>query len=278
MNELMEQKKDWKLFYFPLMILLTGYILFGKLEIMIVHSSDSSPFGWAEYLQYFIFVLIMFVSFGVGYILFYKFLTKNQHSSNNLKILYVGILTLVVAFVMYNICEEFMGVYGDGFNPVAIKIPNFLSWFISYVDYSSFIEISWYHILIFFIFFPLIGYGFTIMDYLHFKDKKRTLRLLIMFFGAHILGLMWQDFYTWVAHPTDYLAFGEQYGVYFDQWLGPIPIIYVVANCLGLGIIWLAVSLKSGIKYREIYRFLLFIGIICAIGVIIHTVKIPFMP
>lgn len=276
MNDLMDQKRDWKLFYFPLMILLTGYILFGKLEIMINNSSDSNPFVWTDYLQYFIFVLIMFVSFGVGYILYYKFLTKNH--DNNLKILYVGIITLVVAFVIYNVCEEFMGVYGDGFNPVAIKIPNFFPWFISFGDYSSFIEIYWYHILIFFVFFPLIGYGFTIMDYLHFKDLKRTFRLLVMFFGAHILGLMWQDFYTWVAHPTDYLAIGERYGVYFDQWLGPIPIVYVFANCLGLGIIWLAVSFKSGTKYREIYKFLTFIGIILAIGVIIHTLKIPFMP
>ncbi len=278
MNDLNEEKTDWKLFYFPLIILLIGYVLFGKIEIMINISSDSNPFGRVDFLQYYIFVFLMFLTFALGYIYYYKFLTKNQSSRNNYKILYVGILTLAISFTIYDLCEEFLGVYASGsFHLPPIKIPNFIPWLISFETYSSVIEIDWYHIFIFFIFFPLIGYGFTIMDYLHFKEKKRTLRMLIMFFGAHILGLMWQDFYTFVSHPFDYLQPGDRYGVYFDQWLGFIPTIYIFANCLGLGIIWFAVSVKSEIKYWEIYKFLIFIGIILTLGLIINTAKIPFL-
>lgn len=244
---------------------------------MLGQSTDSNPFSLLDYLLYFIFVCSMFLIFSLGYILFYKFLTKNQSTNNNPKILYVGIITLVISFIIFSICVEFPGVAADGnlYLP-PIQIPNPFPWFVSYGGYSSVIEVYWYHIFIFLIFFPLIGLGFTIMDYLHFRSKKRTLRMVIMFFGANLLGLMWQDFYYFVSSPTDFLIPGERYGVYFDQWLGPIPTMYIVTNCIGIGLIWL-MSMRCGLKYSEIYRFLVFIGVILTIGVTIHSVKIPFI-
>ncbi|NVM29034.1 MAG: hypothetical protein HWN65_09320 [Candidatus Helarchaeota archaeon] len=137
--------------------------------------------------------------------------------------------------------------------------------------------LEWYHVFVFFLFFPIICYGFMAMDYLHFRSKLRTFRMLVMFFGANLLGLMWQDFYYFVSDPSDYLIPGERYGVYFNQWLGPIPSLYIFTNLIGLGFMWFAVSIKSGIQYRDIYRFLIFIGVILVIGVTIHTVKIPFI-
>lgn len=123
MNDLNEKKKDWKLFYFPIIILIIGYILFGKIEIMINDSSDTNPFGWSDYLQYYIFVFFMFLIFGLGFIYYYKFLTKNQNSNNNPKIIYVGILTLTISFIIYDICEEFLGVFASG----SLNIPQLRS-------------------------------------------------------------------------------------------------------------------------------------------------------
>ncbi|MFX1299098.1 MAG: hypothetical protein ACFFD2_30090 [Promethearchaeota archaeon] len=278
MSDLEEQKGDWKLFYFPAIIILTGYVLYGKIENMLGKSTDANPFQYLDYFFYYLFVGSIFLTFGLGYIVYFKYLTKNQESKKNLKILYVGLLTLIISFIIYGLVEEWVGVSGSGSLWIPpIRIPNFMPWFVSYESYATEIVLSWYHIFIFFLFFPTICYGFIAMDHLHFRNKIRSLRMFIMFFGVNLLGLMWQDFYYFVSDPSDYLIPGERYGVYFNQWLGPIPTLYIVTNLLGLSIIWLAISVKSGIRFREIYRFLIFIGIILAIGVTVHTVKIPFI-
>ena len=276
MNDVKEQKRDWKIFYFPPMIVLMGYVLYGKIENMLGKSTITN----SDYILYYILISIMFLTFGIGYIIYFKFLTKNQEGNKNLKVIYAAILALIISFIIYSVVVEFQGAgvsdSGHLYIP-PLEIPNIFPWFVSVGEYSSVIELNWYHIFIFFLFFPIICYGFMAMDYLHFKSKLRTFRMLVMFFGANLLGLMWQDFYYFVSDPNIYLEPGDRYGVYFNQWLGPIPTLYIVTNLLGLGFMWFAVSIKSGVKYRDIYRFLIFISVILVIGVTIHTVKIPFI-
>lgn len=277
MIELEEQKKDWKLFFFPAMIVLTGFVIYGRVENML-NSSDGSLVFWPDFMLYFFLVFMIFLVYGLGYIIYYRFLMKGTESKN-VKLLFAAILTLVAAFIIYNICEEFLGVVGSYLDEPfpALVIPNLMPWFVSWGSYSGGITLSWYHLFIFGFFFPSICYGYMIMDYLHFRDGWRTARLLIMFLGTCILGLMWQDFYYFATHPTEYLIPGERYGVYFNQWLGIIPTIYIFANALGLGLIYLAVTVRGGLKYWEIYKFLIFIGVILVVSVSIHTFKIPFI-
>ncbi|NVM29035.1 MAG: hypothetical protein HWN65_09325 [Candidatus Helarchaeota archaeon] len=92
MNDVKEQKRDWKLFYFPPIIVLMGYVLYGKIENMLGKSTDANPFVYSDYILYYLLVGMMFLTFGLGYIIYFKFLTKNQEGNKNLKIIYASVI------------------------------------------------------------------------------------------------------------------------------------------------------------------------------------------
>jgi len=128
----------------------------------------------------------------------------------------------------------------DAQNVEARRIPNLLPWLVTWRGYRNYIFLDPYHIVLFVVGFLCLLAAMSIPIGLTF-GKKAFVVSLISNLGALLVGLVYQDWFWFVSHPTLYLTYGCRYGVFFDQWMDflcvHLPTMYVIAHLLGLPMI-----------------------------------------
>jgi len=128
----------------------------------------------------------------------------------------------------------------DAQNVEVLRVPNFFPWLVTWEEYKDYILLDPYHIVLFVAGFLCLLSAMSIPIGLTF-GKKAFMASLISNLGALIVGLVYQDWFWFVSHPTLYLTYGGRYGVFFNQWMDflgfYLPTMYVVVHILGLPMI-----------------------------------------
>lgn len=140
----------------------------------------------------------------------------------------------------------FLGCYAaairvvDAQNVEVLRIPNFVPWLVTWERCKDYIFLDPYHLILFIVGFLCLLATMSIPVGMAF-GKKAFMTALVSSFGALLVGLVYQDWFWFVSHPTAYLTYGGRYGVFFNQWMEVLgfhlPTIYVVAHILGLPMI-----------------------------------------
>ncbi|MEM3085714.1 MAG: hypothetical protein QXO51_05205 [Halobacteria archaeon] len=218
------------LFLLPGLVTLGCFLLYGPAEAMI-HASSLSG---AALPLYALFTIALFLLAGWGLLRMKRVLEPPR------TLLALSIALLAASAVLYLRAFDLAAgnVQGRG-NPVFLSIPNPVP---GLLTVGPELKLATYHVVIFGEFFPLLYWALA-LPLLWAPGVPRLgtgLRLFAAWLGWGALGLAYQDWFYFVAHPTQNLVPGGRYGVYFTHWLGPVPTFYLVAHLWAFGMLWLA--------------------------------------
>jgi hypothetical protein len=206
-------------------VVLGCFLLYGPAEAMLNFSRESAA-AWVPYVA---FSAALFLLWGWG------LLRMGATRAPSRRLLSAGI-PFALALPLYFWTVVLVKVQA---NPVFLTLPNPAPGILAVGPEFKLVT---YHVAIFGLFFPLL-YGALALPLFRGVEmgaRERLLRLFVAWLGWGSLGLTYQDWFYFVAHPTEDLVPGGRYGVYFDHWLGPLPTVYLLAHLWALGMLRLA--------------------------------------
>ncbi len=216
---------DPALLLFPGLVVLGSFLLYGPAEAM-VHAIPVSGAAWPLYA---LFTAALFLLAGWGLLRMKRALGPPR------ALLALSIALLAASAVLYLWAFDLAlgNVQGRG-NPVLFTLPNPVP---GLLTVGPEFKLATYHAVIFGGFFPLLYWALALPL---LGMPRAFLRLFVAWLGWGALGLTYQDWFYFVAHPAQSLVQGGRYGVYFSHWLGPVPTFYAVAHLWAFGMFWLA--------------------------------------
>lgn len=214
---------DHRTLFLPGLFALGCFLLYGPAEAMLL-SARLRPWALPLYAG---FSAALFLLWGIGFLT----LRRSVASGRYLLALLAGaaaVTAYVQAFLL-----ALGNVEGRG-DPTLLSLANPAP---DLLTVGPALEIKIYHAVIFGLFFPLLYFSLALLGG---PGVGTGLRLLVAWLGWGALGLTYQDWFYFVAHPTQSLVPGGRYGVYFDHWIGPVPTLYLAAHLWGLALLGLA--------------------------------------
>lgn len=222
------------MFFVPCYAILIALALYGKIEnAYMIYGQPGITFN--------ITTCVLFNIAFLGCIIFgWLYITERVTSFVDLKIGWKVRALSVIPLVF------FLGCYATAIRVVnaqsveVLRIPNFVPWLVTWGRCKDYIFLDPYHLVLFIAGFSCLLATMSIPLGMAF-GKKAFASSLVSGFGALLVGLVYQDWFWFVSHPTAYLTYGGRYGVFFNQWMEVLgfhlPTMYVVAHILGLPMI-----------------------------------------
>lgn len=250
---------DHRTLLLPGLVVLGCFLLYGPAEAMI----HAIPLSGAAALLYSLFTVALFTLAGWGLLRMKRSLGPPR------ALLVLSMVLLAASVVLYFRAFDlaFGNVQGRG-NPVFLTLPNPAP---GLLTVGPEFKLATYHVVIFGGFFPLLYWALALLLFGGAEVKRLFLRLFAAWLGWGALGLTYQDWFYFVAHPTRDLVVGGRYGVYFTHWLGPVPTFYVVAHLWAFLLLWLA--WRGTPVAPRLLHTRMFVGLFATVGVVLTLVK-----
>lgn len=248
------------LFLAPGLVVLGCFLLYGPAEAML-HVAPVSPLSLGLY-GLFSGALLLLWTWGL------RHMVRALAPGRLPVLLSLALLALSLPLYLRAFDLALGNTLGRG-NPMLLSIPNPAP---DLLTVGPELRLATYHVVIFGTFFPLLYWGLALP--LFARAARRAgllLRLFAAWLGWGALGLTYQDWFYFVAHPERDLVPGGRYGVYFTHWLGPVPTFYLVAHLWGFALLWLA--WRGSPARTELRRAWAWVGLLAAGGVALTLAK-----